>query len=265
MQYKDNDPSSEWAQINLLNYEDILEDVLSSNCLFFNFEDPDVQRNFSLICKFMLERYIPLRIDNMSSDVQVFFIIRKKNGEYRYPATPERINYIIKCLHDQNFDDIQNLNRELFGYDSVEDLQVSPATAFGVQIYPKRELQVNEDRGGHFFNYLIKSNAPYKIIEQLKRYQIFPSIVDAKNKCIEELEDCCFIYALKMTKLFTEDILNKMRLRIRNRYLSNKHIDEICREYKIHIKLHYLDDETTNGNKNKKIGCNYKRFIGVTE
>ena len=91
-------------------------------------------------------------------------------------------------------DDIQNLNRDLFGYDSIEDLQVSPATAFGVRIYPKRELQVNEDRGGHFFNYLIKSNAPYKIIEQLKRYQIFPSIVDSKNKCIEDLEDLSLIH-----------------------------------------------------------------------
>ena len=102
-------------------------------------------------------------------------------------------------------------------------------------------------------------------MNNLKDIKSSPSIVDSKNKCIEELDDCCFIYALKMTKLFTEDILNKMRLRIRNRYLSNKHIDEICREYKIHIKLHYLDDETTIGNKNKKIGCNYKRFIGVTE
>ena len=169
MQYKNIDPSSDWSKLELLNYQDILEDVLTSNYLLFNFEDPDVQENFSTICDFMLQRYIPERITNISSDVQVFFIIRKKNGEYRYPATPERINYIIKCLHDQNFDDIQNLNRDLFGYDSIEDLQVSPATAFGVQIYPKRELQVNDDRGGHFFNYLIKSNAPYKIIQQLKR------------------------------------------------------------------------------------------------
>ena len=68
-----------------------------------------------------------------------------------------------------------------------------------------------------------------------------------------------------MTKLFSEDILNKMRLRIRNRYLSNKSVDELCREFKIHLKLHYLDDETTEGNRNKKIGCNYKRFIGVSE
>ena len=170
MQYKNIDPSGDWSQLELLSYKDILEDVLSSNFLLFNFEDPDVQENFSNICDFMLQRYIPERITNISSDVQVFFIIRKKNGEYRYPATPERINYIIKCLKDQNFDDIQNLNRDLFGYDSVEDLQVSPATAFGVQIYPKRELQVNEDRGGHFFNYLIKSNAPYKIIE---RWHVF--------------------------------------------------------------------------------------------
>ena len=114
MQYKNIDPSSDWSKLELLNYQDILEDVLTSNYLLFNFEDPDVQENFSTICDFMLQRYIPERITNISSDVQVFFIIRKKNGEYRYPATPERINYIIKCLKDQNFDDIQNLNRDLY-------------------------------------------------------------------------------------------------------------------------------------------------------
>ena len=95
-------------------------------------------------------------------------------------------------------------------------------------------------------------------MNNLKDIKSSPSIVDSKNKCIEELDDCCFIDALKMTKLFTEDILNKMRLRIRNRCLSNKSVDELCREYKIHLKLHYFDDETTEGNKNKKIGCNYK-------
>ena len=81
MQYKNIDPSSDWSKLELLNYQDILEDVLTSNYLLFNFEDPDVQENFSTICDFMLQRYIPERITNISSDVQVFFIIRKKNGE----------------------------------------------------------------------------------------------------------------------------------------------------------------------------------------
>lgn len=68
MQYKDSEISDTWSRIELLNYQDILEDVLSSNNLFFNFEDPDVQKNFPTICDFMLHRYIPQRITNMSSD-----------------------------------------------------------------------------------------------------------------------------------------------------------------------------------------------------
>ena len=68
-----------------------------------------------------------------------------------------------------------------------------------------------------------------------------------------------------MSKLFSEDILNKMRLRIRNRYLSNKHIDELCQEYKIHIKLYYLYYERTEGHRVEKIRCNHKNFIGVSE
>ena len=114
MQYKNIDPSGDWSQLELLSYKDILEDVLSSNFLLFNFEDPDVQENFSNICDFMLQRYIPERITNISSDVQVFFIIRKKNGEYRYPATPERINYIIKCTHTQSVFHIIRLRLIIF-------------------------------------------------------------------------------------------------------------------------------------------------------
>ena len=59
MQYKNIDPSGDWSKLELLNYQDILEDVLTSNYLLFNFEDPDVQKNFSIICDFMLHRFIP--------------------------------------------------------------------------------------------------------------------------------------------------------------------------------------------------------------
>ena len=41
MQYKNIDPSGDWSKLELLNYQDILEDVLTSNHLLFNFEDPD--------------------------------------------------------------------------------------------------------------------------------------------------------------------------------------------------------------------------------
>ena len=73
MQYKNLDPTGAWSNLELLDYEEILEDVLVSNHLLFNFEDPDVQRNFPKICDFMLRRYIPQRITNISSDVQIFY------------------------------------------------------------------------------------------------------------------------------------------------------------------------------------------------
>ena len=41
MQYKNIDPSGDWSNLELLNYQDILEDVLTSNDLLFNFEDRD--------------------------------------------------------------------------------------------------------------------------------------------------------------------------------------------------------------------------------
>ena len=133
-----------------------------------------------------------------------------------------------------------------------------PATAFSIQIYPPSETQ-KEDRGGDFFNYLIKLTTPNRIVQQLRRYQIFPSIVDSKNKCIPELNDCCFVYALKMTGYFSEKVLNKIRLRIHNRYLTNKSIDEVCKEFKNHLILYYLSDEASEANRKRKIACDKQK------
>ena len=45
--------------------------------------------------------------------------------------------------------------------------------------------------------------------------------------------------------------------------LSNKNIDKICNEFKIHLVLHYIDDDTTYNNHTRKITCNFKKNIGV--
>ena len=222
--------------------EDILKECLNSDFIHFDFENPEIQNHFNEICDFIKDVYFPTKIFNLSVDVPVFFIIQKNSKNYYYKGTPERIRYIINCLSRRNFTEFRNLDKEIFNYEFSEDLDISPVTAFSIQIFPPTNTQ-NEDRGGDFFNYLIKLSAPCKLIKQLKRYQIFPSIVDSKNRCIEELNDCCFIYALKMTGLFSEKVLSKIRLRIRNRYLSNKSIDNVCKEFKIHLILHYLNDE----------------------
>lgn len=270
MNYK-NPPSLRediWDILNgerhFLSDEDIFSEIRNSDYPYFRFNDPWVRENFRKICDLLVKDVFPNRIQKIPSGGSVYFVVEKDSGTIRYPGTPERINYVLDCLRKYNFTELENLNRDLFGYDPVENLEISPVKAFGIQLYDGA-IRTNVNRGGHFFNYLVKLDTPYKIIEQLKKYQIFPSIVDVNNNSIPELDDCCFVYALKMTKLFPEDILNKIRLRIRNRYLSNKCIDEICLEYKIHLILYYIDDETTYTNKRMKIGCNYKKYIGVKQ
>ena len=254
MNYKEAVSANEF-----LSYDDILMDVVDENHIYFDFQKNDVQKNFGKICDFFINVYLPQKIYNLSINVPIFFQVYKNNKMYYYPGTPERIKYILECLKKKNFDEIQDLDRTIWNYEVTETLQYTPVQGFGIYIYPPLSARNYKSRGGDFFNYLISSNAPTKIISQLKRYQIFESIVNNKGECICELEDCCFVYALKMSGEFSSCDLNKIRLRIRNRFLSNKNIDKICNEFKIHLVLHYIDDDTTYNNHTRKITCNFKK------
>lgn len=260
MNYKERGNDTEFLDFQ----EDILKECINSDFIHFDFENPEIQKHFNEICDFIKDVYLPSRVFNLSVEIPIYFILKKNNKNYYYKGTPERIRYIMNCLSRHNFTEFRNLDKEIFNYEVSEDLEMIPATAFSIQIFPPTEAQ-KEDRGGDFFNYLVKLSTPCRVIQQLKRYQIFPSIVDSKNKCITELNDCCFVYALKMTGYFSEKVLNKIRLRIRNRYLSNKSIDDVCKEFKIHLILYYLHDEGAETHQKRKIGCSEQKFIGVSQ
>lgn len=106
--------------------------------------------------------------------------------------------------------------------------------------------------------------------EELIKYHNFKGNVN-KQRILHyqrsELNDNCFIYALIQTNEYTNDELNKMRLRIKNRYLHKSVLNDICNEYMIHIKLSYTDDETSSKDKrsNQKIQSKdeKKNYMGV--
>ncbi|MBO7121451.1 MAG: hypothetical protein J6V79_03575, partial [Bacilli bacterium] len=77
-----------------------------------------------------------------------------------------------------------------------------------------------------------------------------------------ELEDCCFIYALKQTGKFSEEELNLMRLRIKTRYLSQKSIEALCSEFHIKVFVHPIELNEGNKKKTKNVRSNKKNFIG---
>ena len=131
---------------------------------------------------------------------------------------------------------------------------------FSFKFEPVENTKSYNDRGGNFFKY-VTHNLPSVVVEYLKQLQIFDTLNDDNNKQRKELNDCCFVYALKQTGEYSETTLNQIRLRINTRYLSNSAVEDLCNEFKIHFKLNYIDVN----NKSEKIKHKNKKYFGVSE
>ena len=121
------------------------------------------------------------------------------------------------------------------------------------------------DNGGHFFEYLADENLPQSAKDYLVMFQIFTTLsVDGKTQR-SELDDCCFIYAVKQTGQFTEEELNLMRLRVRARYLSVGKIDAVAEEFKFKVFVNRIDPNASKGNEKRKVRVKGKDFIGYAD
>ena len=132
---------------------------------------------------------------------------------------------------------------------------------------PKKQKERSEyqDRGGSLFEYLTHESIPTVIINYLKRLQIFDKLTNEKGEEREELQDCCFVNALKMPGWIDEDTLNKIRLRINTRYLTQNKIHKICLEFKIHLKVHNFDLNDKIQESRIIAQTNKKNYLGVDE
>ena len=228
-----------------------------NSSIFVDLEDPDTKAyidfEFDKVLKWMEENVFMSPVT-----IPIFFDLTKNGQRHSYKATPERIKVILQCLKTRNFDEIlRHDNPFVSGDEEIQEF--THVSNFGIRIYPTAQIKSNETRAGMFFNYLLKENAPQCIKDQLRRYQIYTSLVNGKGNRIDDLEDSCFVFALKMTGLFPETVLNQIRLRIQNRFLPYKCIEEICKEFKIHLILHYLTET-----RSRQITPSYKKFIGVS-
>ena len=184
------------------------------------------------------------------------------------PLTPKVMNQLMNNFTEENFIfNIDDISPEYFYEQGGEELPSwSLFTELCFTIYEKYDG--NKDRGGDFFPYLLVENTPKVLIDYLKKLQIFDTLVDKNGKQREELNDCCFVYALKMTGCYDDEILNQIRLRIQNRYLSQNAIEKLCQEFHIHIKLSYIDDDTKGKNKKQtnkttKADGSRKNYYGI--
>ncbi|MBR4378322.1 MAG: hypothetical protein IKP50_05545, partial [Bacilli bacterium] len=105
--------------------------------------------------------------------------------------------------------------------------------------------------------YLADSNLNKDILNYLSRLQIFDSLEHP------ELEDCCFIYAVKQTGKFTEEQLNLMRMRVKSRYLTAQNIIDIANEFHFKVIVHRIDPEAKGRHKNDKV--KEKKRIGYKD
>ena len=119
-----------------------------------------------------------------------------------------------------------------------------------MHFYKTKQVRANNDVGAHFFRYLIPEKTPKMIKEYLKRLQIFDSLLDKNGNQRTELNDCCFIYALKIAEF---PLLNQIKSRINSRYLSRSEINELCKEFNIKLTLRYYDRNTKSALKRYKV------------
>ena len=238
-------------------FEDLV-DLSDPKKFFVDLDKVGVRADITEVCKRILEEWFKPNFLNIKNGTPAFFKVIENGKTHYYKATPERIQIILKCLQDSEFDQVIT-HEPLTSGDPVE-IETVHVSGFGVQVYDFEVPESRETREGMFFNYVIKETVPQRIKDQLKRYQIFSSFVDETGKRIPELEDCCFVYALKMSNQFSESTLNQIRLRICNRFLPALKLDKICKEFKIHLICHYINDK-----RSEKIGPRHQKFIGVKE
>ena len=191
----------------------------------------------------LLKQFFAEHIDSLPITSK-YMIRYNVNGVWRsFPFKSENYNKLMNKFNEQSFIfDMDTKPPEYFYENGGEEL---PDWSFfsALQFTKLIDVDGNNDVGGSFFHYLVKHNINKQIIKYLQRLQIFDKLVNEDGKQRDELNDCCFIYALKQTGCYSENDLNLMRLRINNRYLSQSSINSICEEFHIKIHLTYINED----------------------
>ena len=216
------------------------EDVEYPKNIFYNLDE--LKRNGKLddTLDYLLKDWVDGYIALLPITTPLFFDLIENGRKHSYKATPEKLSTIISCLRSHNFDEIISDNP--LTSDLVFNPEFIHVSGFCIRVYPHSNIKIYENRAGSFFNYVIKDNVPKCIEDQLARYQIYSTLINEKGERKTELEDCCFVYALKMSQQIPNSVLNQIRLRIKNRFLPIKCIEEICVEFKIHLIIHYINE-----------------------
>ena len=181
------------------------------------------------------------------------------------PFSPELYRTLLDNFTKLHF--VYDFGEPLKDYISDPDITEIPEWSYFTAISFGKMHKVNgyKDRGGDFFKYIVQDVTP-GLKKYLTRLQIFDSLV-VDNKVRKELNDCCFVYALKQSNV-PEDVVNKIKLAINSRYLSPNKIHTLCDDNLIHCKVTHIDEsQGINACHKLKVCVNGKNvnYLGVNE
>ena len=216
-----------------------------------------------------LKNFLNEHISNLARTNQ-YKLSFSVNGEWHsLPLNEENFNKLYNSLTKKSliFDEEQ-MPAE-WSYEFMKNDLLEWSLFSGLKLSILKHPRTNNEAGAHFFSYLVKPECPQKVKEYLKRLQIFESLVDENGKQRKELNDCCFIYSLEQTGNYSKQELNQIRLRIQNRYLHQTAINHLCEEFKIRIKLTYINEELQGKNKKQTVRSTKdsvkKNYMGVSD
>lgn len=215
----------------------------------------------------MLNNYLSTTLGEMATTYKFEFAF-KVNGSWRSkPLTPELYRKLRENFTQKTF--IYNAMERDYSYtpnnfSNPEEWDVIDWTLFdaiGVKLINERKGE--KQKKGGYFRYINKTDL------DLRRYQIFDKLYKmnkkGKKKQRKELNDYCFVYALRQDG-FNNDDLNKLRARFCCRYQSPKNINLVCQEFKIHLIIHDLEYKSNHSlirNQGKKNPGQKGTYLGV--
>ena len=187
------------------------------------------------------------------------FLIRFNiGGNYRTkPLTSERFRSLMERFTKKSFVYSAEFKDNSFSFENVSDAVETDTIEWaffdGIGIEPLKEREGSKLKSGSFFKYINLTDI------DLSMCQIFNHLYKDGNEHMqrEELNDNCFIYALKQLGMNESD-LSIMRQRMFIRYQTPKYLNALCQELHIKVIIHDLEDV----NRHSKVRVNKNGFLG---
>lgn len=171
-------------------------------------------------------------------------MIRTDDSIVFYTFNPKTINEIIERLRSGfTFVDVTPEFSDV-----VVDFFKEFVKEIEVEIF---EFKFKTDKSGKFFDKI--NISPF----DLSRYQIIKN-----KKEIKLLDDHCFIYAMKMSGQFEENIINSVKLCIKNNYLRKYDIEKVCGIINRQVEVYHFNTEQKKIDKNI-YGKEYEKVFKV--